>query len=87
MPGTYRVALSVNYSSELLFQDFNILEPAKIIEINGNNIITPNTSPVVVPVVEPVIEEPVVEEPIIEEEIPPEIYRERYDDDEEEDDD
>ncbi len=87
MPGTYRVALSVNYSSELLFQDFNILEPAKIIEINGNNIITPNTSPVVVPVVEPVIEEPVVEEPIIEEEIPPEIYRERYDDNEEEDDD
>lgn len=89
-PGTYRIVLSVNYSSELLFQDFNILEPKKVIEIPGpvKNTNIPVAPAVVVPVVAPVVPDVVVPE-IITPEVPQEeIYQTPYErDDREENDD
>lgn len=86
-PGTYRIALSVNYSSELLFQDFNVLKPAETVEVTNKNqgTVTPNISPVIVPPVDTLIVEPVVETPVVEEQIPQEIYREGYEDEEDDD--
>lgn len=56
-PGVYRIAMVVQHSDDVFFQDFTVLEPVEVIEIkNGKTVSKP--TPEIVPNVPALIEEP-----------------------------
>lgn len=84
-PGVYRIAMLVQHSNDVFFQDFTVLEPAEVIEVKSvNQVVKPALE--IVPQVQAMpVEKETIAEPVFEED-DDSRDDDRYEEDEEDDD-